>query len=452
MTVCTHCGQEGRPEDRYCQYCGQQLPIEGEPAVAQPVYIAAYQQPESWQDSQPLAAGGAEPRAAGSPSSMPNPPSMPVASSDPIAKLLVRPMPPEEGGNPDEPEREFTLDGRDVAVGRAPSCDIVLEGDQLASRRHALLRYLDGRYSVIDLGSSNGTYVNEGEIRDATPLNDGDKIAIGTHDLIFSTAPAGPSASLAGTRASGPIPATPLTQTNPLLSAVNLATSQEAVLETPPEAPHTAEYAEEAPFAVEAVSEAELEPEEAVEVPAAADEEANAPEAPPDEPPADMDALSSEETAKMAALSASPATPFAAATSAMSDASASLPSGDLDALRAQLAKVSDALARKADQEAHDAARIRAALADVRSQIAALQSAESQGADTPEAADSGDVDQLITIARQAAEHPRHLDYLTSLSEHAGEIADALEARRPPSEDSALRAALDTLRARLDELLG
>src|SRR5579885_2953593 len=59
-----------------------------------------------------------------------------------------------------------------------------------------------------------------------------------------------------------------------------------------------------------------------------------------------------------------------------------------------------------------------------------------------------------IARQAAENPRHLDYLTALAEHAGEIADALEAGQSASNTSGGVSAsdLDAVRARLDEALG
>ena len=54
-------------------------------------------------------------------------------------------------------------------IGRSSACQIVL-GDDTVSRRHAELRYEDGRWLLRDLGSSNGTYVNgrcvtEAEVR-----------------------------------------------------------------------------------------------------------------------------------------------------------------------------------------------------------------------------------------------------------------------------------------------
>jgi hypothetical protein len=75
--------------------------------------------------------------------------------------------------------REFPLDGREIRVGRAPSCEINLDGDPLVSRFHAVLRSNDGVYSITDLGSSNGTLVNEEEIHGEAPLREGDEVTIG---------------------------------------------------------------------------------------------------------------------------------------------------------------------------------------------------------------------------------------------------------------------------------
>ena len=75
--------------------------------------------------------------------------------------------------------REFPLDGREMRVGRAPSCEINLDGDPLVSRFHAVLRPHEGVYSITDLGSSNGTLVNDAEIHAETPLHEGDEVTIG---------------------------------------------------------------------------------------------------------------------------------------------------------------------------------------------------------------------------------------------------------------------------------
>jgi hypothetical protein len=51
------------------------------------------------------------------------------------------------------------LVGAQLLIGRSSSCQIVL-GDDTVSRRHAELRFDEGRWLLRDLGSSNGTYVN----------------------------------------------------------------------------------------------------------------------------------------------------------------------------------------------------------------------------------------------------------------------------------------------------
>jgi DNA-binding SARP family transcriptional activator len=64
-------------------------------------------------------------------------------------------------------------------VGRDATNDLVLAGDTMASRRHAVLRNVDGAWEVADLGSSNGTYVNGERLRAPRRLADGDEIGVG---------------------------------------------------------------------------------------------------------------------------------------------------------------------------------------------------------------------------------------------------------------------------------
>jgi predicted component of type VI protein secretion system len=86
---------------------------------------------------------------------------------------------------------EYELDGHEVVIGRAPTCDIVLTDDQIASRRHSVVRYHGDRFAVTDLGSSNGTYVNGTEIHGDVVLADGDRITVGEHEVTFSSAQGG---------------------------------------------------------------------------------------------------------------------------------------------------------------------------------------------------------------------------------------------------------------------
>jgi len=69
--------------------------------------------------------------------------------------------------------------GEQVTIGRAEGNDIVLENDVLVSRRHAALERREGQWSVRDLRSRNGTFVNGSPCGDA-PLRDGDQLRIGS--------------------------------------------------------------------------------------------------------------------------------------------------------------------------------------------------------------------------------------------------------------------------------
>lgn len=88
--------------------------------------------------------------------------------------------------------RRLTLDvdddrliGRkDNARGIFPDVDLGLDGgyDAGVSRRHAILGYKNGAYTVEDLGSSNGTFVNGRRLdpQMPTPLAGGDELKCGT--------------------------------------------------------------------------------------------------------------------------------------------------------------------------------------------------------------------------------------------------------------------------------
>jgi pSer/pThr/pTyr-binding forkhead associated (FHA) protein len=78
---------------------------------------------------------------------------------------------------------KFTLDGDVVTVGRHPQSDIFLN-DITVSRRHAELRRSGTKYSVADLGSLNGTYVNRSRV-DSSSLSSGDELQVGKFRLLF---------------------------------------------------------------------------------------------------------------------------------------------------------------------------------------------------------------------------------------------------------------------------
>jgi len=90
------------------------------------------------------------------------------------------------------PERRFDLDGEEVLIGRRsrsrgiePAIDLTgPPEDAGVSHAHALLvRTPEGTWTVVDLGSANGTYVNDAAdpiaANQPVPVSDGDRIHVG---------------------------------------------------------------------------------------------------------------------------------------------------------------------------------------------------------------------------------------------------------------------------------
>jgi pSer/pThr/pTyr-binding forkhead associated (FHA) protein len=79
----------------------------------------------------------------------------------------------------------FLLDGELTTAGRHPQSDIFLD-DVTVSRRHVEFRRgSDGVFTVSDVGSLNGTYVNRERIEAGIPLTNGDEVQIGKYRLVF---------------------------------------------------------------------------------------------------------------------------------------------------------------------------------------------------------------------------------------------------------------------------
>ena len=81
----------------------------------------------------------------------------------------------------------FLLDSELTTAGRHPDSDIFLD-DVTVSRHHAEFYRSGTRFSVRDVGSLNGTYVNRDRIEE-TELFSGDEVQIGKFRLIFMTHP-----------------------------------------------------------------------------------------------------------------------------------------------------------------------------------------------------------------------------------------------------------------------
>ena len=104
-----------------------------------------------------------------------------VASSLPpgMALLVVR-RGPNAGAR-------FLLDHDVTTSGRHPDSDIFLD-DVTVSRRHAEFHRESGTFTVRDVGSLNGTYVNRERVEAAT-LSNGDEVQIGKFRLVFIAGP-----------------------------------------------------------------------------------------------------------------------------------------------------------------------------------------------------------------------------------------------------------------------
>ena len=77
----------------------------------------------------------------------------------------------------------FLLDQATTSAGRHPDSDIFLD-DVTVSRRHAEFRSEGSSFTVVDVGSLNGTYVNRERI-DQAALTQGDEVPIGKFRLVY---------------------------------------------------------------------------------------------------------------------------------------------------------------------------------------------------------------------------------------------------------------------------
>lgn len=73
----------------------------------------------------------------------------------------------------------------ETSVGRLPGNDIVLADDTFVSHWHARIAQQGDQFFVIDLGSSNGTYVNGQRVSQPMLLEPGDEILFGTTAYFF---------------------------------------------------------------------------------------------------------------------------------------------------------------------------------------------------------------------------------------------------------------------------
>ncbi|MGI8679309.1 MAG: oxoglutarate dehydrogenase inhibitor Odhl [Jatrophihabitans sp.] len=160
---CTACGTENQPSSHFCANCGAALPVAASGGADVTTTINANTGSISDTDSEFSAEAhqGA------------------VDALTPGSALLVVKRGPNAGSR-------FLLDQDVTSAGRHPDSDIFLD-DVTVSRRHAEFRREGSGYTVHDVGSLNGTYVNRERI-DAAPLSGGDEVQIGKFRLVYLTA------------------------------------------------------------------------------------------------------------------------------------------------------------------------------------------------------------------------------------------------------------------------
>jgi len=166
---CPRCGQQNLEDGRFCTRCGAALDSSEAPPQYSPLdatstmTLGTIEEPpgdpgDSVADSHARAVEA-----------------LPAGSA-----LLVVRRGPNAGSR-------FLLDEDVTTAGRHPESDIFLD-DVTVSRRHAEFHRDGGGFSVRDVGSLNGTYVNRERIETAT-LAGGDEVQIGKFRLVFLTGP-----------------------------------------------------------------------------------------------------------------------------------------------------------------------------------------------------------------------------------------------------------------------
>lgn len=160
--TCPSCGHVGAAEDRFCASCGSPLSAEAFEALEHTGSITSIIPSGPATGSGPMSAVGSGTQF-----------DLPSGSA-----LLVVHRGPGEG-------QEYVLDQAAgvLTVGRAPEADIFLD-DVTVSRRHAELRHGAQGWSVRDVGSLNGTYVNRVRVDDQH-LDGGDEVQIGKFRFVF---------------------------------------------------------------------------------------------------------------------------------------------------------------------------------------------------------------------------------------------------------------------------
>ena len=175
MPFCTNCGNRNPDDARFCSQCGTRLagPVDDAPTTTNPVVP-----PGLGETTATIQLGGAgDPSKTETGDRALNPVDAAAVDALPSGHaLLVVQRGPGSGSR-------FLLDEDVVHAGRHPDSEIFLD-DVTVSRQHAEFHRVGDTFTVTDVGSLNGTYVNRDRI-DTVQLTDSDEVQIGKYRLVF---------------------------------------------------------------------------------------------------------------------------------------------------------------------------------------------------------------------------------------------------------------------------
>jgi FHA domain-containing protein/zinc ribbon protein len=152
LVLCARCGHRNPDDARFCSSCGTPLGAAGEDDNAT-LTLSAVEAADSEDELEHYLDGLA-----------------------PGVGLLVVRHGPETGSS-------YRLELPSTAIGRHPDSDVFLD-DITVSRRHVVIDRTDDGYTMRDVGSLNGTYVNRERVDEAR-LKYGDEVQIGRYRLSF---------------------------------------------------------------------------------------------------------------------------------------------------------------------------------------------------------------------------------------------------------------------------
>lgn len=81
------------------------------------------------------------------------------------------------------PVKTFTFGKPTVSVGRDPDADVFIDNPGVSREHLRLEMSTDGDYEIVDLGSANGTLLNDLPVKMKIPLHSGDTIRLGKYTL-----------------------------------------------------------------------------------------------------------------------------------------------------------------------------------------------------------------------------------------------------------------------------